>query len=65
MNFSYREALTFVLQTDHTLVSRMYWQMACLYVCMVAIYMSMISQKNSGHQEVQLAFKSVSKRLIK
>jgi len=60
MNFSCREALTFVLQTDCMLVSKMYWQMACQCVCLVAIYMTMINQKNTGCHEVQLAFKLVS-----
>jgi len=38
MNFSYREALTFVLQTDCMLVSKMYWQMAWHAIAGVCVF---------------------------
>jgi len=41
--------------------------LACcmLCVCLVSIYMSLLNQKHSGCQKIQLAFKLVSYRLIK
>jgi len=49
----------------HVLVSKMYWRMiqhaVCWCLCVsLTLQMSMLSQKNSGHQEVQLALKSIS-----
>jgi len=53
------------VQSNHVLVSEMNLRMirhaVCWYLCVsLTIQMSMLSQKNSGHQEVQLAFKSIS-----
>lgn len=50
---------------NHVLVYEMNWRMiqhaVCWYLCVsLTIQMSMLSQKDSGHQEVQLAFKSIS-----
>jgi len=56
---------TFVVLAVHTLVLKMYLKMAwhAIYwyvcVCLVPIYMSVLNQINSGHQETQFAFKSI------
>jgi hypothetical protein len=62
-------SLTFIILADHMLVFKMYWKMAyhatclSLCVCLVTIYISVLSQKNSGCQETQFGF-SLSPRLM-